>query len=195
MKNATQTKWDAIYQHKDIASQAPAQVLLNNTHLLPQTPKPQALEIACGLAGNSFLLAEKGFSVDAWDISSVVIEKIQANPAFSKQIKPLACDVTEQAILANHYDLVIVSRFLERTLIPRIIKGLKPGGLIFYQTYIKDKASPIGPTSSRFLLEKNELLHLFSSLCLVSYREEATIGDLKLGFRNEALLISQKPLS
>jgi len=194
MVSPIQKKWDTIYQTKSSATIA-AEVLTENLHLLATKQQGLALEIACGLGANSLLLATKGYTVDAWDISPVAIEKLKLNPTFSSNIHPLACDVMQQAIQENHYDLIIVSRFLERSLIPSIIKGLKLGGLVFYQTYLQDKAAGSGPNNPRFLLQNNELLALFPPLSLVVYREEAQLGNASTGFRNEAMLIAQKPAS
>ena len=63
-------EWNKIY--RETSPVPAATVLQENLHLLPKplnesdTNKLKALDIACGLAENAFLLAHQGFSVDAW---------------------------------------------------------------------------------------------------------------------------------
>ena len=86
---------------------------------------------------------------------------------------------------------MVVSRFLERSLAGNLVRALKPGGLLFYQTFIREKADAAGPHNPAYLLRPNELLELFKDLRLLVYREEALIGDLDRGFRNEAMLVGR----
>ena len=43
-----------------------------------------------------------------------------------------------------------------------------------------------------FRLAEQELLHLFSGLQVLFYREEGCVGNLQQGFRDEAMLIARK---
>ena len=90
------------------------------------------------------------------------------------------------------FDVIVVSRFLDRGLIPNIINALRDQGLVFYQTFIKEKQADIGPHNPDYLLDANELLELFKSLHIILYREEGKTGDMSRGFRNEAMLIARK---
>ncbi|PHS72959.1 MAG: SAM-dependent methyltransferase [Cycloclasticus sp.] len=190
MKNPSQQKWDAIYQLRATEAHSPAQVLSEHTYLLPRSGL--ALDLACGLGGNAFFLADKGLKVDAWDISPVAIDKIKQQLPNDNSINAVSHDITRVLIPPNYYDVIIVSRFLDRTIIPNIIDALKPQGLLFYQTFIRNKTSAVGPTNPEFLLANNELLKLCASLSVVFYREEGQIGATEQGFRNEAMYIGQK---
>lgn len=90
------------------------------------------------------------------------------------------------------YDVVVVSRFLDRNLKDAIIGALKPGGLLFYQTFDRDKVGGAGPNNPDYLLSNNELLRMFSLLQVVFYRENGLIGNTEKGLRNEAQFIGQK---
>jgi tellurite methyltransferase len=48
------------------------------------------------------------------------------------------------------------------------------------------------PNNPDYLLIENELLRQFSSLRVIFYRENALMGDLSQGLRNEAQFIGQK---
>ena len=185
-----QHKWNNIYQQQDISSAQASNVLSLYSHLLPQQGK--ALDLACGLGGNAFLLAKQGLDVDAWDISSHVIEEINKNIPKGTPINAVAIDISQATLPENYYDIITVSRFLDRSLIPQLIRALKPQGLIFYQTFTLEKAHSSGPTNPEFLLKKGELLSLFSSLSPIAYHEEGCLGNINKGIRNEALLVAQR---
>ena len=170
---------------------APAEVLSENAHLLPSTGK--ALDLACGLGGNALFLARRGFSVSAWDISSVAIDALSARAlGLGLNLAAQARDVESEPFPRQAFNVVVVSRFLARPLARPIFDSLKPGGLLFYQTYIRDKPNPQGPGNPDYLLAENELLTLFKGMRVLAYREEGRVGDLSLGRREEAYFVGQK---
>lgn len=177
---AIQKKWDARYRDSHLNASSVAEVLRQNTSLIPA--KGRALDLAAGLGGNALLLATLGLEVHAWDISPVAIDKLNAearqqNLTLHTQVR----DCLAQPPEANRFNLIIVSRFLERALCPAIIAALKPGGLLFYQTYTRARHGSEGPNNPHFLLAEGELGELFAELQRVSYEE----GD-------EALFVSRK---
>ena len=168
-----------------------AQVLKENCHLLPVSGT--ALDLACGLGANALFLAKQGLVTHAWDISDVAIERLlDASLSIPLQITTEVRDVVASPPPKNSFDVIVVSRFLERRLIDSLIDALKPGGLIFYQTFIIDKMAGVGPDNSDYLLKPNELLQMFRSLTIRVYREEGLEGNIETGFRNEAMLVAQK---
>lgn len=194
------SKWNNRYDSVHVPNQV-IDVLELNQHLLPG--RGRSLDLACGLGGNALRMAELGFDSHAWDISDSAIEKIQE---FAQErqltLSTKQCDISqqqEQAImLEESFDVIIVSRFLLRDIIPAIIAALRPGGLIFYQTFVQtdsvaDKIkTDDGPTNNHFRLQSNELLTLFSGLTLRYYREEGLQAGVEKGLQNEALLVAQK---
>lgn len=187
---ALQNKWDAIYSDSRQKVEA-AEVLFNNRHLLP--PRGKALDLACGLGGNALLMAEQGLQVDAWDISAVALTKLRTQASEHKlAITTRQCLITAAGLPISHFDVIVISRFLDRSLCNAIMATLKAEGLLFYQTFTRNKLDQQGPSNPDYLLECNELLNLFSPLRLVYYQENSHIGDLRLGNRNEACYIGQK---
>jgi hypothetical protein len=72
----------------------------------------------------------------------------------------------------EEYELLVVFYFLRRELFPAITRALKPGGTLIYRTYTIDRMKvPGGPSDPRYLLQPNELLHAFSGLRVLHYRE------------------------
>ena len=187
-KEPLAAKWDARYRGS--ATAVATEVLVENRHLLPAVG--EALDLACGLGGNALLLARHGLRTTAWDLSPVAIERLAAE-AEGLPLRAEVRDVLAAPPAAGSFDVIVVSRFLERDLCPLLMAALRPGGLLFYQTFTRDKAVPGGPSSPDFLLAENELLRLFEGLRLRVYREEGCMGDVTCGLRNEALLVAQRP--
>jgi len=185
-----QTKWDVIYSKKENSPTA-SLVLTQNQHLLP--PHGIALDLACGRGGNAVLLAKAGLEVSAWDVSPVAIQQLQSfaelnNVAINGQVRDVIASPPE----ANSLDVLVVSYFLDRNLCDLFLNALRPGGLLFYQTYCQQKVEQQGPSNTDFLLTDNELLSLFSSMKIRVYREESLLGEHQQGWRNQALLVAEK---
>lgn len=183
-------KWNKRYLD-DEAWPAPSQVLQDNLHLLPA--QGEALDLACGLGANALLLAAGGLETHAWDISPVAIERLQGQAAVTGlEISTQVRDVVRNPPQPESMDVIVVSRFLERSLFPSFIEALRPNGLLFYQTFIRDKVHDRGPSRPDYLLAPNELLQLSATLQILVYREEGCIGDVVKGFRDEAMLVGMK---
>jgi SAM-dependent methyltransferase len=184
-------KWDGIYRQLPDVPPEPACILVENAHLLPAGGV--ALDLACGLGGNALFLAQRGFKSLAWDISQVAIDRLRVLAGrLGLAVEAEVRDVERSEFPREFFDVVVVSRFLARNLAGVIANSLKRGGLLYYQTYVRDKVSPSGPSNPAYLLAENELLSLFRELRPVVYREEGRRGDLSLGRRDEAFFIGQK---
>ncbi len=186
-----QAKWDRRYQQSGREIPAAAEVLTQNQHLLPATGT--ALDLACGLGANAQFMAQAGLNVTAQDLSPVAIQQLQQTAQQSGlAINAEVCDVMITPPSAEQYNVIVVSYFLERSLAPALINALKPGGLLFYQTWCLHKTAERGPTNPDFLLADNELLSLFADLTVRIYREETNLGDVTQGFRDRAMLVAER---
>ena len=167
-------------------------MLSQNLHLLPVAG--QALDLACGLGGNALLLAQHGLAVTAWDLSPVAVNRLRQS-AEGLGLQGLTAEVRDlerRPPPPDCFDLIIVSYFLERSLAPYLVASLKPGGLLFYQTYTRFEVSKRGPENPLYRLDENELLVLFRPLSVRYYREEQRLGDTTKGARAVAMLIAEK---
>ena len=188
-----QDKWNKHYAGLDSAEiiSPPAYVLEHYSYLLPLHGR--ALDLACGLAGNALFMAQRGLQTHAWDSSDSALRRVADMTKQHSLTVTLSCrDVELESLEQDAFDVIVVSRFLWRPLCAAIMSALRPNGLLFYQTFIVDKAQNVGPTSPTYLLQKNELLQLFSGLTVLVYQELGTVGNITQGFRNEAFLVAQK---
>ncbi|MGH8501692.1 MAG: class I SAM-dependent methyltransferase [Gammaproteobacteria bacterium] len=189
---AAADKWDARYRDQGIDAPQPARVLRDMAHLLPASGR--ALDLACGLGANGLFMARRGLSVDAYDLSTVVVDKLNDLARRDNLSLAASCrDVEHTPPASESFDVVVVSYFLSRPLMRALTEALRPHGLLFYQTFIRDSIDVSGPANPAYRLDSNELLHAFAPLRILFYREEGRVGDVSRGFRNEAMLVGQKP--
>jgi tellurite methyltransferase len=148
-------KWNEKYRKESFPTEV-ASVVKNFYHL---APGKKALDIAAGNGRNAVFLSQKGFSVDAVDISEVgFIEFTSRFP----NINAICADL----------DLILNVKFLNRRLFPYIQEGLKPGGVVIFHTLLGSKSDKRTPEHCRdYLLRTNELLHAFLAMRIIYYRE------------------------
>ncbi len=153
------------------------------------------MDLACGIGGNALFLAKEGLTVKAWDLSDLIVGKLnQHAKAESLALKASVVNVENDPPEPSSLDVLVVSHFLYRPHLKALEKALRPGGLLFYQTFTQERvAGTSGPKNPAFLLRPNELLNVFSSLRVLAYREDGLIGSLSEGVRNVAMLVAQRP--
>lgn len=184
-------KWNERYRSAESVPGQPARVLAEFEHLLPR--RGTALDLACGLGANALLLARRGLDTFAWDLSDEAIGKLQATAeAEGLPLHAAVRDVAGSPPGPQSLDVIVVAHFLERPLAPALLAALRPGGLLYFQTFTRSYVNPAGPAQAVFRLADNELLSLFPSLRILAYREEGTVGDTSRGFRDEAMLVGMK---
>lgn len=183
-------KWDRRHAKAPL-DQTPARVLEDYAHLLPGTG--QALDLACGRGGNALFLARKGLDVQAWDLSATAIAALRRQ-ASRENLAIEACvrDVCERPPSPESFDVICVSFYLERLITARIRKALRPGGLLYYQTFIDERVTDNGPSNPVYRLGPNELLELFAPLHVLAFHEEGRTGDPGQGLRDIACLVAQR---
>lgn len=183
-------RWDARYREVHRFPSAAA-VLADNLHLLPSTG--DALDLACGLGSNALMMARQGLHVWAWDLSPVAIAYV--NDTAREACVSLTAQVRDVEALPpepNRFDAIVVTHFLDRRLASAIAAALRPGGLLFYQTFTREAVSGDGPSDPAYRLDTNELLQLFPGLILRVYREEGRVGDCRRGTRDLAQMVAQR---
>ena len=189
--SAIEDKWNKIYSQQNCSDITPSTILQENSHLLPSTGK--ALDIACGMGANAIFLAKHKLRVDAWDISSTALKKLNQYCQLNNlSINTCVRDVEKTPPEIDCFDVVTVSHFLHRPTFHTLCESLRVDGLLFYQTYTLDRAYQAGPTNPDYLLNKNELLKCCDGMEILVYREEGTQGDIQLGWRNQAMIVAKR---
>ena len=127
-----------------------------------------ALDIACGLGRNTRYLLDRGYCVDAVDISDYALARLPKHKCLNK----IEADLDEYAIAHNRYNVIVNANFLMRSLYADIVDALQEGGLLFFETFIvAHDGSYAQPSNPDYLLREGELSEIFASLYVIEYRE------------------------
>jgi hypothetical protein len=82
--------------------------------------------------------------------------------------------VSEYSASGRQFGFVLVSFFLDRTVLPWLPKILVPGGLLLYRTYTEDNerlGNPRGPRDPQHLVRSQELLETYRGMKILHYNE------------------------
>ena len=152
-----------------------------------------ALDIACGRGRNALFLAERGWAVEAIDISDVALQETKKRAegkGLSLSVRQADLDYCELAEAA--YDLVINFDFLQRSLIGKIKKAVKVCGYVIFETFLIDQQVLGHPKNPEYLLRHNELLGWFRDFRVLYYREGMFSQGEKRSYR--ASLLAQRQI-
>lgn len=190
-------KWNGIYRNAKSEFPQPCTVLTDHSYLVPASGR--ALDIACGPGGNALYMASIGLTTTAIDISAEGIDKLQEHAASKElEVDTIVAAVSEEYFAGNvdyHgvFDVIAVANYLDRKLFSILPDLLAPNGLLFYQTFVRDKANPeSGPSNPEFLMKANELLSLTQPLVCRVFYDLGTVGVVDCGLRNQSCIVVQK---
>jgi SAM-dependent methyltransferase len=173
---------------------APARFLVENFDLLPKGP---VLDLATGEGRNAIYLATRGFDVDAVDVSSESVTRARARARrLGAPIRAVVGNVEDGTYILpiETYDVVAVFNYLHRPLFSDIREGLKPGGVVIYQTFTtKQLELEGGPRNPDYLLKPGELAEVFADWEILRYREYVENEGPGNPSRALAGIIAKKP--
>jgi len=157
-------------------SEAPASFLVEQEHFLP---KGKILDVATGHGRNALYLAAKGYSVVGIDRNQEALTSIDNTakklhlPNLTVRCLDLEASIPNAPHLGcEEYDAILVFFYLHRPLFPSIIQALKPGGVLFYETFLIDNhLIRLHPRRREFCLQPNELFQLSHGLRIMYYAE------------------------
>ncbi len=173
--NDERQRWDARY-HEDVSLRTltPSSFLVDRAGLLPRTGR--ALDVACGAGRHTIFLAEQGLEVAGVDVSPVGLELARSEAlkrGLASRVQLRELDLTTDPLPDGAFDVVICLHYLERKIFEALEARVKPGGLLFFETFTRDQLDfpEAHPRREAYLLVPNELLRAFPSLCVVEYSE------------------------
>jgi tellurite methyltransferase len=133
----------------------------------------QAIDIACGTGRNTHFLVDKGFMVDAVDISDYALSRVKKSATINK----IDADLDKYNMAPNKYDLIVNINYLNRRLVSQMKDALKAGGVVIFETFILAHGDYKHETMNLdYLLRKNELLHSFIGLDIIYYEERDDVN-------------------
>lgn len=185
------TTWEARYAGRDADRMAaPSALLTEHRHLLPQSGL--ALDVACGDGRNALWMARQGFVVDALDIAFAALRSLASAAAAERlPVRPIQADLERFALPPDRYALVVNVRYLQRSLLPALRRTVAPGGVIAFETFLREQARIGHPRNPDFLLEPGELRTAFVGFeALV---DEEGLVDANGGAAYLARLLARRP--
>jgi len=122
-------------------------------------PRRRALDVATGAGRHVLVLARSGFTVFGVDRRLDALRNAAALMKESGQpFRAWCADLTSSPLPRARFELVLVTRYLQRDLFPSLREALVPGGAIVYETFTeRQRAHGRGPTSPDHLLRAEEL--------------------------------------
>lgn len=176
MSDDERQRWDERYASGEYRPRTEASPFVLGW--LDHVPRGPALDVATGTGRNAMALAEAGFDVDAVDISAVAIDRGREEAERrGLAISWHVADLDTDPLPRDGYSLVVVSRYRNRALWPRLATALAPDGWVLIEHHLRTHRDVGGPPSDDFRLEPGELLEAFAGLRIVYYREVVEPAD------------------
>lgn len=171
------SRWNAKYSSNRDKFPGPDPFLVQRADLLSPG---RALYPACGLGADALFLAERGYRVDATDISFAALSRLRDEAARrGLRVSVFLADLDYYPLPQNRYDLVLIFYFFSPVLIPSFKAALKDGGMIVYATYNQRHISVRPEFNPNYLTPPGGLSPYFSDFdILVSEPEAGELGNL-----------------
>ena len=139
----------------------------------------RALDVAMGRGRHALALAASGFRVFGVDVKfDAVADAMRSARASRLPLSAWCADLTHHPLPQRRFDLVLVTRYLQRDLFPAIRDAVVPHGVVVYETFTTAQlALGTGPRSPDHLLAPGELRRAFESFEIVFYEETASAPE------------------
>ena len=126
-----------------------------------------ALDVACGSGRHLRHLAALGMAVTGID------RDVDATLPLQGLAEIINADIEAEPwpLGARQFDLVLVSNYLWRPLLPAITAAIAPGGWLIYETFALGQQTIGRPARADFLLAPGELLAACADLRVVAFED------------------------
>jgi len=134
---------------------------------------PAALDVAMGRGRHTGLLAEAGFKAFGVDRNpEALAEALREAARHGLRLHVWAADLEAGVLPSARFDLLVCARYLQRSLFGAIRAGVKPGGVVLYETFtVRQRSCGAGPRSPDHLLGIGELRQAFEGWAVLEYLE------------------------
>jgi SAM-dependent methyltransferase len=142
--------------------------------LAPELCEPRrALDVAMGRGRHSDSLARAGCRVFGVDLSiDAVRDAVRRQAAQHRVVRAWCADLTGYPLPVERFELVLVTRYLQRDLFRSLQRTLSEGGVLLYETFTTEQRQHgRGPTSPDHLLAPGELRALVNGFDVLFYEE------------------------
>jgi SAM-dependent methyltransferase len=129
------------------------------------------LDLACGAGRHTRYLSALGYRVLAVDIDVAGVNDLTT----SDNVEILEADLEADSwpFAERRFDGIVVTNYLHRPHLPRLVESLAPGGVLIYETFAKGNEKLGRPRNPDFLLDPAELLDAFAPRLTIMAYEHA----------------------
>jgi 2-polyprenyl-3-methyl-5-hydroxy-6-metoxy-1,4-benzoquinol methylase len=162
--------WESRHEEGPGATTRPPSAFLA-AHL-GSLPRGSALDVACGEGRHALYLARHGWRVDAIDFARSALVRLQATARREQlTVHAVQADLEQYPLPHRRYDVVVNVRYLQRSLFDPLKAALRRGGMIVFETFLRDQQKIGHPKNPAYLLERGELRTRFADFQILSYEE------------------------
>lgn len=167
-----QEKWEELYASGARPDRPPSDWVVNTVAALPNDLP--LVDIAGGTGRHAVPAVLGGRAVVLVDFIERAVARARQRDA---RVNGVVAGVAHLPLRKASFGAVLVTNFLVRAVIPDVVKLLRPGGFLIYETYTIDHQALVerglarGPTSAEYLLQADELPRLVRPLSIVEYWE------------------------
>jgi SAM-dependent methyltransferase len=130
-------------------------------------PGGSVLDLACGSGRHLRWLAARGFKLTGVDRDAAALAPL----ALVAETIVADIEADRWPLAGRHFDAVIVTNYLWRPLLPRIVDAVAPAGVLIYETFAIDQETVGRPSRPDFLLRRSELIAAVTDLRLVAFED------------------------
>ena len=173
-------RWDLKYEEglPSLTEPDPFFISAYGQFVAPSFPRAGvALDLAGGLGRHALWLASRSWQVTVVDLSDVAIGKLsQSALELSVKVDLFVGDAATYQFESTWFDLIVLFYHLDRSLFPKIVSALKPGGLLISKMSLRWNSGERFTAVSTDPLNRAELPSLVPEL-RVLYHQERPLRD------------------
>ena len=141
------------------------------SHLV--APGARVLDVACGPGRHLRWFARRGCVVTGVDRDAAALVAARDSDAALNGAELIEADIENGPwpLAQRRFDAVVVTNYLWRTLLPRIVDSVDAGGVLIYETFALGNARFGKPSNPDFLLRPGELLAATQGLRVVAFED------------------------
>jgi len=131
---------------------------------------PRGLDLACGHGRHVRWLAARGWRMTAVDRDGTALATLAD---LGDRVHAIEADIEggPWPLEGRAFDAVVVTNYLWRPLLPRIVASVAPGGVLLYETFALGNETVGRPSRPDFLLAPGELLQACAGLRIVAFED------------------------
>ncbi len=134
-----------------------------------ERPGLTALDVGCGQGRHVRLLAQAGLQVTGVDRDEQALAGLRG----LAHVETVQADIEAGPwpLAGRQFDLVLVTNYLWRPLLPLIKAAVAPGGWLIYETFTDGQQTIGRPSRPEFLLRPGELLSVCDGMRVVGFED------------------------